>query len=146
MDSVDTADVVLKDERLDIELLKIIMQLTPEFRYFIWLYLPLSIIEIDDAISVHKKTNLSDFIFLRKLIMHCVYQSMDLDATIDFLFEKGLIEKNIEDLLIVEETFNSPINFNTLDKNTVNKIIGFAHVFYKRYNSIITALASIPAM
>lgn len=120
---------------LDMDLLKLIMSFKPEYKFFVWLYLPMSIIDIDEVIEIRKTISLPDYVFLRKLIVYCKYQSMDLYETIDFLFEKGLIKNEVEDMMIIEEAFEAPIRFNELNEDVVSKIIDCAKKFYSLYDS-----------
>jgi len=112
-----------KKEDLSIELLEKIMTMAATHRFFIWLYLPISIIEIDDVIELQKVIKIPDYIFLRKLIVYCRYHDMDLDRTIDYLYEKGLIKKDIESLLIIQEAFETPARFNELNDQVIPKIV-----------------------
>lgn len=116
-------------EALDAKLLEQITELDETHRFFVWLYLPLSVISIDDAIRVQKRIGISDYLFLRKVIIWCRYQNMDLDATIDLLEKKGLTKKDVDDIIIIQETFEADVVFNPLDRKIVDKIIKNANEF-----------------
>lgn len=116
-------------EGISEKLLEYIKGLDEIQRFFIWLYQPITAVDINEVIRVQKQIGLSDYLFLRKMIILCRIQKMDLDETVDFLESKGLIKRDVDDMLIIQETLEADIMFNPLDMMIVHKIVESAKRF-----------------
>jgi len=117
-------------EQLDTNnLIKEILKLDKDRRFFFWLYLPINFVSIQDAIEFRDKYDIPDTIIVRKIISNLIYNDFDLQKVTDYLVEHKIMDD--KDIVQIGFLFDEckKLKLNEFDPVKANRIITLTKKF-----------------